>query len=304
MAKLYSERLGPDWAEVTDPFHWHRVDDIPLDEIWAARNRQRERLVKVTRQLLAEQVRQRGENNDWTRDALDPRALTIVFARRFATYKRATLLLSQPQRLAALLRDYPIQFVFAGKAHPRDEGGQEFIRRVFEFAARPDARNRFVFLEEYDPELARLLVSGADVWLNVPRKPYEASGTSGMKAAANGVLNLSIPDGWWAEAWSEHNRLAQPPGWSIDVTAPSPDQQDKADADALFTMLERDVATLFVQRDENGMPYGWCQRIRSCLRQLVPFFNTHRMVAEYLDAVYVPAHEASTRAFTEVAASA
>jgi glycogen phosphorylase len=306
MANLYTQRLGSDWAEVTDAFHWHRVEEIPLEEIWAARNRQRQQLVKVTRHLLGEQVRRRGEASDWTADALDPNALTIVFARRFATYKRATLLLSQPDRLAALLQKYPIQFVFAGKAHPRDEGGQEFIRRVFEFSKRPDVRKRFVFLEEYDPELARVLCSGADVWLNVPRKPYEASGTSGMKAAANGALNLSIPDGWWAEAWAEHNRLPQPPGWSIDVQAAHPDQQDQADANELFELLEREVAPLFHQRNEQGVPQDWCERIRSSLRQVVPFFNTHRMVAEYLDSVYIPAHEAATRAFSssEVAASA
>ncbi|MGH7460935.1 MAG: alpha-glucan family phosphorylase, partial [Longimicrobiales bacterium] len=207
MSRLLSTRLGSDWTEVTDEFHWHRVDDIPLNEIWAARNAQRQRLVSRARQLLGSQVADRGEDAGWTRQALDPRALTIVFARRFATYKRATLLLSQPDRLLNFLHTYPVQFVFAGKAHPRDEGGREFIRRVFEFAHRPDVRNRFLFLEEYDPELARTLTSGADVWLNVPRRPYEASGTSGMKAAANGALNLSIPDGWWAEAWTDHNRL-------------------------------------------------------------------------------------------------
>ena len=304
MAKLFSKSLGSDWAEVTDAFHWHRVDEIPAGDIWNARNRQRQNLVRHTRQLLAEQVRRRGENNEWTRDALDPNALTIVFARRFATYKRATLLLSQPDRLAALLSRYPIQFVFAGKAHPRDEGGQEFIRRVFEFGKRSEVRNRFVFLEEYDPELARALVSGADVWLNVPRKPYEASGTSGMKAAANGALNLSIPDGWWAEAWIEHNRLPHPPGWSIDVTADHPDHQDQADANALFDLLEREVAPLFAQRDAQGIPTGWCQRIRSSLRQLVPFFNTHRMVAQYLDAVYIPAHEATTRLDGQISVAA
>jgi starch phosphorylase len=305
MAQLLDTRLGSDWADVTDEFHWHRAEQIPLDDIWATRNALRQKLVTQARELLQDQVARRGEDAGWARQALDPGALTIVFARRFATYKRATLLLSQPDRLSAFLRKYPVQFVFAGKAHPRDEGGQEFIRRVFEFASRPETRERFVFLEEYDPELARILTSGADVWLNVPRRPYEASGTSGMKAAANGALNLSIPDGWWAEAWTDHNRLPHPPGWSIDA-APDPDHQDQRDADALFTLLENEVAPLFLERDERGLPRAWTERIRSSLRQVVPFFNTHRMVAQYLEQVYLPSHESSTRAFggADVAASA
>jgi starch phosphorylase len=304
MAGLFGRRMGTDWAEVTDAFHWHRAEQIPLEEIWTARNALRQQLVTRTRQLLHEQVARRGDDPAWTNKALDPTALTIVFARRFATYKRATLLLSQPQRLQSFLQKFNVQFVFAGKAHPRDEGGQDFIRKIFQFAARPELRERFVFLEEYDPELARVLTSGADVWLNVPRRPYEASGTSGMKAAANGALNLSIPDGWWAEAWTDHNRLLYPPGWSIDAPA-EPDHQDQVDAEALFQVLENDVAPLFQQRDDRDLPRGWLERIRSSLRQIVPFFNTHRMVARYLEEVYLPSHESSTRAFgADVAASA
>jgi starch phosphorylase len=295
MAELYESMLGSEWSEVTDAFHWHRIDEIALPDLWKARSTQRQQLIERTRVLLKAQATRRGQDASWTAGALDPNALTIVFARRFATYKRATLLLSQPDRLRALLQNYPVQFIFAGKAHPRDEAGQEFIRRVFEFSQHPDVRNKFVFLEEYDPALARLLTSGADVWLNVPRRPYEASGTSGMKAAANGALNLSIPDGWWAEAWTEHNRLPHQPGWSIDAHAPHPDAQDHADADALFALLENEVLPAFERRDENGVPREWCERIRSSLRQVVPFFNTHRMVAEYLDQVYLPAHEHSTR---------
>jgi glycogen phosphorylase len=306
MAELYAKRLGSDWADVTDEFHWHRAAEIPLAEIWATRNALRQKMVTRVRELLETQVAGRGENAHWTRHALDPQALTIVFARRFATYKRATLLLSQPDRLTAFLHKFPVQFIFAGKSHPRDEGGQEFIRRVFEFTRRPEARAHFLFLEEYDPELARLLCSGADVWLNVPRRPYEASGTSGMKAAANGALNLSIPDGWWAEAWVDHNRLPHPPGWVIDAQADA-HEQDQADADALFALLENEVAPLFLQRDGRGIPREWCERIRSSLQQVVPYFNTHRMVAEYLEHVYLPCHESSARALTrkgDVAASA
>ena len=305
MSQLYAKWLGATWADSTDDFHWHNIDQIPNAELWQARAAQRQRLIGAVRKRLHEQVERRGQDARWTLQVLDPEALTIVFARRFATYKRATLLLSQPDRLLALMQRYPVQFIFAGKAHPRDEMGQEFLRKVFEFAQRPEVRNRFVFLEEYDPSLARLLTSGADVWLNVPRRPYEASGTSGMKAAANGALNLSIPDGWWAEAWVEHNRLRYPPGWSIEGHADQPHAQDHADADALFNLLERDVAPLFMERNEEDVSYGWSERVRSCLRQLVSFFNTHRMVAQYLETTYLPAHEHTVRSFREeIAASA
>ncbi|HSL71277.1 MAG TPA: alpha-glucan family phosphorylase, partial [Longimicrobiales bacterium] len=300
MAKLYASRLGADWADVSDEFHWHRVDEIPRAELWQARCQLRQKLVTAVRQRLAVQVERRGEHPGWTQKALDPNALTIVFARRFATYKRATLLLTQPDRLMALLRQYPVQFIFAGKAHPRDEAGKDFLRRIFEFAAQPEVRERFIFLEEYDPELARLLTGSADVWLNVPRRPYEASGTSGMKAAANGALNLSVPDGWWAEAWASHNRLPNPPGWAIESTPEHADAQDQADAEALYRLLEQDVVPLFLERDADDLPVEWCERVRSCLRQIVPFFNTHRMVAEYLETMYLPAHEHTTRAFANL----
>ena len=304
MAELYREQLGAEWAEVTDPFHWHRIDTVPAGKIWQVRQAQRRNMIEQVRVRLARQLKNQDADTAWTSKALSEDALTIVFARRFATYKRATLLLSQPDRLVALLQKYPIQFIFAGKAHPKDEHGQEFLQRIYQFSARPEVRERFLFLEEYDPELARLLCSGADVWLNVPRRPYEASGTSGMKAAANGGLNLSIPDGWWAEAWSDHNRMRHPPGWSIDVQAEHPDRQDQLDADTLFNLLETQVAPLFQQRFGNDVPGEWCERIRASLRQLVPYFNTHRMVAEYLEHVYLPTHDHSVRAFGDVAASA
>jgi glycogen phosphorylase len=227
-------------------------------------------------------------------------ALTIVFARRFATYKRATLLLSQPQRLLRLLNDSqrPVQFIFAGKAHPKDIPGQALLREIVQFARTADVRNRFLFLEGYDVELARYLVQGADVWLNVPLRPYEASGTSGMKNAANGGLNLSIPDGWWAEAWSEHNRLPEPIGWNIDaghadtleLNGPEAGRadRDRADANALFDLLENEVVPLFYERTK-GISKGWSGRVRSAIRQCGGYFNTHRMVLEYVEITYQPA---------------
>jgi starch phosphorylase len=223
---------------------------------------------------------------------LDPDALTIVFARRFATYKRAWLLLSDPDRLLRLLHgSRPVQFVFAGKAHPRDLPGQEVLRRVASFAMLPETRARFVFLENYDVGLARTLVQGADVWLNVPRRPHEASGTSGMKAAANGALNLSILDGWWAEAWTDHNRMAEPIGWAVEGESPAGSDtatRDRADAEALYTLLEQDVVPLFHERGADGLPARWIERIRATLRQVAPYFSTHRMVREYVEELYLP----------------
>src|SRR5690606_15547003 len=192
--------IGAHWQDDSDELHWHRDDHIPLNELARARTAQRTRLIERVRHYLAAEAKRRGEDAAWTRDALDPDALTIVFARRFATYKRATLLFLQPERLEKLLRDErrPIQFIFAGKRHPKDVPGQALLKEIARFARREEFRGRFVFLEGYDLDLGRQLVQGADVWLNVPLRPYEASGTSGMKAAANGALNLSIPDGWWA----------------------------------------------------------------------------------------------------------
>jgi starch phosphorylase len=248
---------------------------------------------------LAAQRARRGETGH-ADSALHAEALTIVFARRFATYKRATLLLSDPERLARLLREHAVQFIFAGKAHPKDEPGKELLRQISAFGQQHGLADKFLFLEDYEVGLARYLVSGADVWLNVPRKPYEASGTSGMKAAANGALNLSIPDGWWAEAWTEHNRLDAPIGWSIDVGHLG-EGQDRADADELYRLLESEVVPLFFQRDEHGVPRGWCERIQASIAQNVPFFNTHRMVADYAQEAYLPAHRANGKSSERIA---
>jgi glycogen phosphorylase len=301
VARLYSDRIGRQWQDDADELHWHRAAHIPLNDLWAARTAQRTRMVERVRAHMAAEARRRGEDAGWTATALRPDALTIVFARRFATYKRATLLFLQTERLERLLRDEqrPIQFIFAGKAHPRDVPGQALLKQIAQFARRPDFRDRFVFLEGYDVELAAHLVQGADVWLNVPLRPYEASGTSGMKAAANGALNLSIPDGWWAEAWEEHNRLPEPIGWSVeageqsdalDLEGPEAGrvERDRADGEALYTLLEGDVIPTFYSRT-NGVSHEWAGRMRAAIRQLGGFFNTHRMVREYVEVAYLPA---------------
>ncbi len=292
IGRLYGAQIGEAWRDEVDDLRWQRALHIPDADLWRARCEQRAALVRHVRSTLAGEAVARGMDPNAAAAALDPHALTLVFARRFASYKRATLLLRDRVRLERLLHgEQPVQFVFAGKAHPRDEKGQELLHQVAEFALHGDHGGRFVFLQGYDVALARVLVAGADVWLNVPRRPYEASGTSGMKAAANGALNLSIADGWWAEAWSDHNRLADPIGWTIEE-APGPEleAQDAADAERLYAVLENDVLPLFYQRGGDGIPFAWLARVRASIRQVVPFFNTHRMVADYLDAAYVPAH--------------
>ena len=221
-------------------------------------------------------------------DELDPNALTIGFARRFATYKRADLLFSDPDRLSTLLLDAerPFQLVLAGKAHPQDEGGKALIQRVVEFARDPRSGGRVIFLEDYEMTLARYLVQGVDVWLNTPRRPLEASGTSGMKAALNGVLNCSILDGWWVEGYSPET------GFAIgdESVAASDEEQDAADREALFAGLENQVLPAYYERDENGLPPQWIEMMRHSIAQLGARFNTNRMVAEYVDGLYLPAH--------------
>ena len=224
--------------------------------------------------------------------------LTIGFARRFATYKRASLLFSRPDRLARLLADSerPIQVLVAGKAHPADEAGKDVIQLVVDFAREPAAAGRVVFLEDYEMTLARRLVQGVDVWLNTPRRPLEASGTSGMKAALNGGLNCSILDGWWAEAFSPEVGFAIE---SLDGEATEA-EQDEADADSLFAVLEGEVIPAYYERDEAGVPQRWIALMRESIAELGPRFGTARMVAEYVERLYLPAHEGASRVAARV----
>ena len=252
-----------------------RALELADDVIWSAHGAAKQRMLEFI-------SRTRGAR------ALDPDVLTIGFARRFATYKRAALLLSQPERLARLLSDpdRPLQILVAGKAHPADEGGKEVIRRVVDFAREPAAAGRVVFLEDYEMMLARRLVQGVDLWLNTPRRPMEASGTSGMKAALNGVLNCSILDGWWAEAYTPAV------GFAIgdhDVRA-TEEEQDAADAEALFTVLEQQVVPAYYERNEHDLPTRWIEMMRHSIAELGTQFSTNRMVAEYVERLYLPAH--------------
>jgi len=293
MRDLYDRYLGPRWVEEPgDTRVWTRGEQIPGEELWRTHERRRERLVGFARRRLAEQLRQRGAGPAeiaQAEEVLNAEALTIGFARRFATYKRATLLLRDVERLGRILNstDRPVQIIYAGKAHPRDDEGKAYIRQVVQLAKRSDFRRRVVFLEDYDTTVARYLVQGVDVWLNTPRRPLEASGTSGMKAAFNGALNLSIMDGWWDEAGSSRT------GWCIGKGEDYRDleYQDRVEAGALYELLERDVVPLFYDRGPDGLPRGWIALMKSAMGELCPVFNTNRMVHEYTLSAYRPVRE-------------
>jgi starch phosphorylase len=293
MGGLFTRYLGPRWAEATDDKElWARAHEIPDAELWQIHEHRRHRLVTLARKWLASAAERRAaarEEIAYAEEALDPRALTIGFARRFATYKRAALLFSDMGRVKRLLcnPDRPVQLVFAGKAHPQDKGGKELIRRIVHASRDADLRGRVVFLEDYDMRIARAMVSGVDVWLNTPRRPLEASGTSGMKAAANGALNVSVLDGWFAEAWRDHGSDV---GWAIGRGEEYQDGAgDAVEAELLYDLLEREVAPLFFARPQGGLPRAWIKKMKNAISMMVPEFNTARMVREYAERFYVPA---------------
>ena len=293
MAGLYDRYLGPRWSErPADPKVWQQAARIPDEELWRTHERRRERLVTFARRRLREHLEQRGGSPSEISHAdevLNPEALTIGFARRFATYKRATLLFRDVERLARILgdKDRPVQLIFAGKAHPQDNPGKELIRQIIHLARRQEFRNRVVFIEDYDMNVARYLVQGVDVWLNTPRRPHEASGTSGMKATANGALNLSILDGWWAEGYTPET------GWAIgggeEYRDDQFDYQDAVESNAIYDLLEKDIVPLFYDRGRDGLPRGWIAKMKAAISHHARVFNTNRMVGEYSELCYVPA---------------
>jgi starch phosphorylase len=293
MGALFTRYLGPRWSEQCDDAElWARAAEIPDSELWQVHEHRRHRLVQHARRWLHAAAERRGatrEEMELADEVLDPHALTIGFARRFATYKRATLLFSDLERVKRLLgdKDKPVQLVFAGKAHPQDRGGKDLIRSIIHASRDSGLRGRVVFLEDYDIRMARALVSGVDVWLNTPRRPYEASGTSGMKAAANGALGLSVLDGWFAEAWHDHGWEI---GWAIGRGEEYPDGSgDARDAEMLYDVLERELVPLFYNRSGTArLPRGWIKRMKSTIGKLVPQYNTQRMVREYARRFYVP----------------
>ncbi|MSR69992.1 MAG: alpha-glucan family phosphorylase [Phycisphaerales bacterium] len=271
---------------------WRHVEGCDQDAFWKLRGRLRRRLVHFVRDRLAMQCKRRGEGQTAvaaTYSLLHDDALTIGFARRFATYKRAPLIFHDAQRLAAILSnsDRPVQLIFAGKAHPRDEGGQAFAQKIFAMTRDSRFVGRVAFVEEYDMHVGRMLTAGCDIWLNTPIRPYEASGTSGMKTPLHGGLNLSILDGWWPEATDGIN------GWSIGGTTevPDPAARDDADAQSVYALLEESIIPQFYERDEAGLPRGWIARALHSAATVPAVFNSHRMVAEYTRKAYVPAFQ-------------
>ncbi|HVP22135.1 MAG TPA: alpha-glucan family phosphorylase [Anaerolineaceae bacterium] len=299
MKELYDRYLGLRWREdLADQEIWNQAERISSEELWRTHERRRERLVAYSRQKLRQQLIRRGSSQATVQaadDVLDSEILTIGFGRRFATYKRAALILKDPDRLDRILNHpkHPVQIIFAGKAHPRDDPGKQLIRDIFNLARQDRFSRRIVFLEDYDMSVARYMVEGCDIWLNTPLRPREASGTSGMKAAANGVLNLSILDGWWDEGYAPEI------GWAIGrrESYQDPNYQDQVEAEALYGLLEGEIVPMFYDRGAGGLPHEWINRVKASIKTLCQFFNTHRMVGEYTERFYLQVSEQS-RKFT------
>jgi starch phosphorylase len=290
MRILLERYLGKDWLEhLDDPEIWMKVDSIPDHELWAVRNHLKRKLVFYIQERARERWMRGGFHPVQVVAAgtlLVPYALTIGFARRFATYKRASLVLNDLDRLFNLMNqpNRPVQIIFAGKAHPADEPGKALIQEVYRAVKKAENGGRLVFLEDYDMNLARYLVQGVDVWINTPRRPNEASGTSGMKAALNGVLNFSVLDGWWREAYNGMN------GWAIGSDADLGTQvADRDDAESLYATLESEIIPLYYDRNPEDLPINWLARVRESLRTVTPQFSTRRMVKEYIERLYLPA---------------
>jgi starch phosphorylase len=291
MGTLFDRYLDPQWrVNPAQNSIWNAIGQIPDGELWRTHERRRERLVGFCRDSLKEQLKRRGAPQseiEQAEEVLNPDALTIGFARRFATYKRATLIFSDLDRLRRMVNDpeRPVQFIFSGKAHPHDNGGKELIRRIVEVSRMPEFRHAIVFLENYDMNIARYMVQGCDVWLNNPRRPKEASGTSGMKTIYNGCLNFSILDGWWAEGYSPDV------GWAIGNGEEYPkdewEEQDRIESQAVYNILENDIVPKFYARGRDGLPREWIGMMKTAMHDMAAFFNTNRMVQQYATMFYM-----------------
>lgn len=297
LAELFDRYLDQNWEEHLDESAtWDAVEEIPNDVLWEIHRQCKQGMINYLRQRIRRQRQRNHASIDDVRAAhslLDPDALTIGFARRFATYKRATLIFRDIERIKRILNreERPVQIIFSGKAHPADKPGKALIKRIVELSKEPGFRDRIVFIEEYDINVARLMLRGVDLWLNNPRRPMEASGTSGQKAALNGVPNFSVLDGWWPEAYDGTN------GWAIGQSEQYDDQdkQDAADAESLYRTLENEIVPLFYDRDDDGIPHGWLEAVKSSIRTCAPPFSARRMLKEYVENMYVPAMDRTDR---------
>ncbi len=301
MNDLFERYLGGKWREKQDYRDaWEKVQNIPDPELWNVHEIRRRRLIAFTRQRLQKQLMAKGASKlliNESQEALNPVALTIGFARRFATYKRAYLIFKDKERLLRILNDpeRPVQLIFAGKAHPQDQAGKELIKNIISFMSTEHLRAKIAFIEDYDINVARYLVSGVDIWLNTPLRPLEACGTSGMKAACNGVLNFSVLDGWWDEAYDLKN------GWAIGNRESYTDKeyQDEVESKAIYSILEKDIIPLFYERGSDGLPREWIRMMKHSLVTIASRYNTNRMVKEYFNKFYKPAAENFARLSAE-----
>jgi len=292
MADLFDRHLGQAWRSHPDDASLWQASDLPDAEVWATHQRLKEQMVQRARRSMHNRLRRLGESASRHREVdglLSADILTLGFARRFATYKRAVLLFSDLERLKRILLNpgREVCIVFSGKAHPADRPGQEFIKKIHDFSRMPELQGHILLLEDYDMDLARHMVHGVDVWLNNPRRPLEASGTSGEKAAMNGVLNFSVLDGWWAEGFDGTN------GWAIgeEREFASQDEQDQVDVNSLYATLEEEIVPMYYDRDEAGIPHAWVGRMKNSIRTLTPAYCTHRMLLDYSRDLYIPACE-------------
>jgi starch phosphorylase len=291
MFRLYDRHLGAEWHQHgSEARMWEGIEDVDDGELWETHLSLKLRLLEFVRRRAVEQAARRDESPDVLErldQVLSPDALTIGFARRFATYKRANLILRDIEKIATMVNDAkrPVQFVFAGKAHPHDEPGKRVLQQIAALMRDEQFADKFVFVEDYDINVGRIFVQGVDVWLNNPRRPLEASGTSGQKVVLNGGLNLSVLDGWWAEAYDGLNGFAIGDG----RTHSNMDVHDTRDGDSLYRVLLEEVIPLYYQRDRDGLPRGWIKRMKRTIRTLGWRFNADRMVMDYTRKCYVPA---------------
>ncbi len=295
LAQLYDSYLAPDWRErYPDPAIWTQITEIPNDELWEIRRRRKRRLIGFVRERMLKRAQERrasAAEQKRMAELFDPEAFTIGFSRRFATYKRATLIFRDKERLRKILSNpqRPVQLIVAGKAHPKDNPGKQFIREIVQLSRDPDFTKHIVFIEDYDIEVGRELVQGVDLWLNNPRRGEEACGTSGMKAAMNGTLNLSILDGWFDEAFEVSG------GWAIGDRDNYTSDLDDIHASAIYSLLENEIVPMYYVGREEGVPHAWIQRVKTSLMNLSPMFNCQRMIHDYTTRLYEPAHSAHLR---------
>jgi starch phosphorylase len=285
--KLYRKNFGKDW--LYNQGIWEEISGLPDKDIWSMRQKNRTKMIEFIRERTADKIRLMHDSEDKiseVQDLLDDKILTIGFARRFATYKRGTLIFRNIDRLKKIIKNekMQVQFVFSGKSHPKDEGGKNLISEILHYANSEELKNRIVFLDNYDIDVAKQLVRGCDVWLNNPRKPLEASGTSGMKVIANGGLNFSILDGWWIEGYTPKT------GWEIkspeNYETISEYDVDNYESESLYDTLEKEIIPMFYKRNENGIPVEWVKKIKGSIKNLAGYFNTERMVKEYYEMFY------------------